>query len=397
MLLLLVLLLGLLGGLAVLLMLYRRERRRFRALITSAVDGVAIVDGQGLVQFVNRVAPVLLQRSRKQLQGQLFIAPSACGAISEISVEAATGKKIVLEIRKGPIIWRGKECWLLQFRDITRRKQLEARLVAEREQIQQARAELAGRHQQIQDSIQYAQRIQTCILADPQGVIRQFNDAFIYLRPREVVSGDFYWFSRFGEQKIIICGDCTGHGVPGAFMTLLGNDLLHTVVNEHRVLRPAALLEELDMRLRKLLAVSACEDVPDGMELSVCSLDTQTRQVVYAGARLPLYHVHEGKVTLIRGTRRAIGGRRRARALPFAETFIQADPGDVLYMSTDGYQDQFGGEKGRKYMRGRFQALLTSIAAYPMNEQAQRLNQHFEQWKGPYVQLDDVLVIGMRL
>ncbi|MDD4734680.1 MAG: SpoIIE family protein phosphatase [Kiritimatiellae bacterium] len=512
--------------LSVLLRLYRREHALVKALHGHSVDGMVIVNRSGIVLYVNRAAPELLHRSGRKLMGHLFMAPEACSATTEITVQNEKGESRILEIRKGPLPWFGQACHLLLLRDITKRKTLERDLRRQEERFQSMAANVPGviyqwyersngecgyrymsprceellqqsteqlkaswhvprlparggaqweealrsaadasvdwsfersltgadgkirwirdlsrpgeitedevifngvlidvtaqrkmnaaldeariqaeasqqksahKNREITDSIHCAQRIQNGILADTRRIIRQFPDAMIYLRPRDIVSGDFYWFGQVSGRQVVVCADCTGHGVPGAFMTLLGNEVLHHVVNEEQSDDPGKILEQVDERLKRLLNVEGERGLQEGMEMAVCVLDAHAETLRYAGARLPLYRLDAGAVRLVKGTPRAIGERARRRTVPFDVQLFPAKRGDVFYLATDGFQDQFGGPERKKLMRSGFLSLLQKISGKSMDEQARLLNQSFEEWRGSQAQIDDVLVMGIRL
>jgi serine phosphatase RsbU (regulator of sigma subunit) len=268
---------------------------------------------------------------------------------------------------------------------------------AERQKAEQATRALAEWKRSVLDSIQYAGSIQERVLPDVNEVRRHYRDAFIYLRPRDVVSGDFYWFAQHGDVRLLVCADCTGHGVPGALMTLLGNFLLHRLATPENVGRPADVLEALDAHFGELAGRGSLP-LRDGMEVAACSLDA-SGGLAYAGARLPLFLARaNGGLETLEGTRRSIGlASARASKPPFVQVRRALERGDSFYMATDGFQDQFGGSGRRKFMRKRLAAHLAAIQDRPMAEQARELNRSFEHWKGEQPQVDDVLVIGVRV
>lgn len=404
-----------------LLLLFLRTRLSAARLLAAAPDGFVVVNEKGVVRFLNKAAPLLLRRSRRALMGRFLMDPKACGRRTEIKLKGTEARQHTLEIRGTPIRWNGRPAHLLYVRDITeqknreheqtaraqtltrqlkeasRRKDRDNELEAEREKAALAARDLADWKRSVTESLRYALGIQQRILPDPNTVLSHYRDGFIYLRPRDIISGDFYWFSRRDPVRVLVCADCTGHGVPGALMTLLGNDLLRALENEPVMGQPDAMLEWMDRHFERL-AGSGALPLRDGMELAVCALDEQNR-LTYAGARIPLFIAREnGPVEIIKGTPRTVGlsfGKTKRR--PFRSVEISLERGDAFYMISDGFQDQFGGAKGRKFMRKRLANHLNALRDRPMSEQARLINEDFERWKGDHTQIDDVLVIGIRV
>ena len=256
-------------------------------------------------------------------------------------------------------------------------------------------------NEDLTNSIRYAQRIQAAITPDSEMVISKFRDAFIYYQPRDIVSGDFYWYTEKkyleGVMKILIVADCTGHGVPGAFMTIMGNSLINEIVNEMQVVQPDALLQELDRKIIETLSSRNGQAIHDGMDMVVLMIDDRQKLIHYAAAHNPLYYVRKQKIVQIKGSKFAVGSSQYKTQKIFKMHTIQAEPGDVFYVFSDGFQDQFGEKEKRKYMTRRFRNFLLTINRMPLQMQGNKVKSEFEHWKGNIPQTDDVLVIGFRM
>ncbi|MBN8697444.1 MAG: SpoIIE family protein phosphatase [Bacteroidetes bacterium] len=265
------------------------------------------------------------------------------------------------------------------------------------EKVEERTQELAQKNKDITSSIQYAKRIQLAILPPLEQIYKHFPESFVVYKPKDIVSGDFYWFGVKNGKKIIATVDCTGHGVPGAFMSMIGHNLLNQIISENGITEPDLILNALHQGVQAALKQGTnVVDTSDGMDVALCSIDTQTNEVKYAGAYRPLYIVNGQEFKKIDADKNPIGGSQLDPDRKFTCHTIQLKRGDTLYMSSDGYADQFGGEKGKKFMVKRFNELLLSIQDKNMQTQANELEETFNQWKGSYQQVDDILVIGIR-
>ncbi len=265
-------------------------------------------------------------------------------------------------------------------------------------QLSDINQELKEKHELITDSITYASHIQKGIFPREDDVLGHFQEGFIFLQPRDIVSGDFYWFARHEQLIVIAAIDCTGHGVPGALMTVLANDLMNQVVHEQRVTMPDKILHALDEKLTATLRRhEGRRQLSDGMDVSLAVFDLPAKTLYYAGAKNNLYRVREGRLDVVRGSRFTVGGKQLMTTKTFTRHNLPFMPGDTFYIATDGFQDQFGGRLGRKYMVRRFRDFLARIGHIPVDIQGTYLNEEFNQWKGDRPQTDDVLVIGMKV
>lgn len=241
-------------------------------------------------------------------------------------------------------------------------------------------------------SIRYAKRIQEAILPPHDQLSSNFNELFMFYKPRDIVSGDFYWFSELDECKFIASVDCTGHGVPGAFMTMMGNDLLNHVINEMKIMEPSEILHELDHKVQKTL-----QSRNDGMDMTLVKVDQKHQKVVFAGAKSPLFCVQKQRSFILRGSKFPIGSNQFRLKKVFTAHEVAYQEGDIFYMYTDGFQDQFGGKTGQKYLSKRFRQFLLQISVYPLEEQYHKLKQELHSWQGTNKQTDDILVIGFKI
>ncbi len=267
-------------------------------------------------------------------------------------------------------------------------------------------------------SISYAKRIQNVLLPNIAQIQQSLPESFVFFKPKDIVSGDFYWFAEIGttEKEIaaqvphlifIAAVDCTGHGVPGAFMSVIGHNLLHEIVLSEHIYEPDHILNELHKGVRSILKQDTTQN-RDGMEIALCVIDKTNKQLSFAGAGNPLYFVEGDEIQIIRGDKSPIGGSQKEDERIFQSHLISlngldskgeayTEPSRMFYIFSDGFQDQFGGRHNEKYMSKRFRNLLHSISYMPTNLQYKKLEQEFEQWQGEEEQTDDVLVIGIKI
>jgi serine phosphatase RsbU (regulator of sigma subunit) len=268
--------------------------------------------------------------------------------------------------------------------------------ITERKQAEEI---IREKNKEITDSIRYARRIQEAILPPESQLARALPGAFVLYKPKDIVSGDFYWFTQVDRTLVVAAADCTGHGVPGAFMSMIGNNLLNHIMHDGKVTSPGQALYRLDEGIKKILAQGS-EQTNDGMDIALCFLALDKLNLSYAGAYRPLVLVRNGALTEYKASSFAIGGQQR-EGKSFTDNDIQLIPGDRLYLFTDGYTDQFGGEKGKKFMRKKFYDLLASTNHLSMGEQKAEIDRVIEEWKAgrgtkiDYEQVDDILVIGL--
>jgi serine phosphatase RsbU (regulator of sigma subunit) len=254
----------------------------------------------------------------------------------------------------------------------------------------------------ITQSIRYAKRIQDAILPDQELIKKNFEEHFVLYHPKDIVSGDFYWFAEIDRQGMgddLLCiavVDCTGHGVPGAFMTMMGNDLLNQIVIENEISSPEQIIGELDKKVIKNLD-SHQEKRNDGMDIAVAVIDRTNQLIHFSGAKLPLYHIHNSVLAQIKGSIFPIGSKQYKNNKVFQKHTISYAKGDTIYLFSDGFQDQFGGEKNMKYTIKRFRHFLSEMYGMDLDEQKEMLEKELTYWKNGSKQTDDILVMGFKL
>ncbi|MDX2430143.1 MAG: SpoIIE family protein phosphatase [Bacteroides sp.] len=254
-----------------------------------------------------------------------------------------------------------------------------------------------NRARNIEDSLKYAQRIQLAMFTTPREMKRHFPESFIFQKPKDIVSGDFYWARRVKGKVLFSVADCTGHGVPGAFMSLIGLEFFRQIVVEKEILRPASILEEMNHYFDVVFDNLEGLSLKDGIDLGFCAYDCKSRTLEYAGAFNPLYVIRNNEVMEIKGDRIIVGPDYGIKRGPFTNRTIQMEDNDVIYMFSDGYADQFGGPEGKKFKYRRFRHLLMSIHHLPMEEQHKILEENIRDWMGDrHDQIDDLMVIGIR-
>ncbi|MCB0428654.1 MAG: SpoIIE family protein phosphatase [Flavobacteriales bacterium] len=287
----------------------------------------------------------------------------------------------------------------IKFRE--RRLQQEKRelenIVAERtREVVEQKEIIEAKNKDITDSINYARRIQEALLPPGNLESQAFSDSFVLFRPKDIVSGDFYWFGTRAGIAHLAAVDCTGHGVPGAFMSMIGHNLLNQIILEQGIAEPGEILTALNRRLKKAFNRSKREnDTRDGMDMALCSIDSKTGQLMFAGAMRPLYMFADNELKEIKGDKQPIGGLT-SDDFHFTTHRLDWAEGDAFYIFSDGYADQFGGPSGKKFMSKKLREIITGMQHQTMQEQLKKLVSEFESWKGKEVQVDDVLVMGVR-
>lgn len=274
-------------------------------------------------------------------------------------------------------------------------RMLEEQVQARTAEIVQQKEIIEEKNKDITDSINYAKRIQDAILAAKEIKYKLFPDAFVLFKPKDIVSGDFYWFAGKNDRRLIAACDCTGHGVPGALMSMIGNNLLNQVVNERGITAPDEILETLHHEVRRTLKQDENDETKDGMDLALLSFSSETG-FEYAAAQRPLWINRKGTLIETKGTKMSVGGQKSDERMQFVKHAVKGEKGDMVYIFSDGYADQFNRED-KKLMTRKFKEILLSIGHLSMTEQEKYLDDFIENWKGDMEQTDDILVIGIRL
>ncbi len=268
-------------------------------------------------------------------------------------------------------------------------------ITLQKEEVEAQKERILSLYKDLQSSIDYAQRLQETILPNDHFIHDMFPNSFVYFVPKATVSGDFYWFTTRGNKKLFAAADCTGHGVPGAFMSLVGYNVLNQATKVYST--PSQILNSANRLAGETMRANDGEHfMRDGMDIAFCSLDQNTLELEFSGAHNPLYIIRKGELIEIAGEPFSIGSFTNNEK-EFKNHKFQLIEGDYIYLFSDGYADQFGGPAGKKFMRKQFRALLQEIHELPMDEQKNRLAITHEQWKGNLEQIDDILVIGIRV
>lgn len=269
--------------------------------------------------------------------------------------------------------------------------------VISKKKIEQLNRELEIAQKNITDSINYAKTIQNAMLPDTALFSDTFHESFGLYKPKDILSGDFYWFKKVEKTFFIAAADCTGHGIPGALMSMIGIEKLNNLAlttNE-----PSEILKQLNKSIETALCQSTLyQHSQDGMDIALCALDKETKILKFSGANRPLWIIRNGKSEIeeIKGTKNAIGGLTTEQCPNFKSTQIQLQKGDTFYIFSDGFADQFGGEFQKKLTSQGLKKLMLDIQNIPMNQQEMHLNNFLEKWKNGAEQVDDILIIGIR-
>lgn len=304
-----------------------------------------------------------------------------------IDIERLAAEQKKLEVQQAELTDRNRQLW-----------DMSVSIEKERQHIQTLKNEIEAQHKEVTSSIRYAKLIQNAVLPSEEILKESFEDVFLFWRPRDIVSGDYYWMRRIGNTVIFTVADCTGHGVPGAFMSMLGVAFLNEIcVNFTPDTSPAQILE--DMRQKVITTLNQRVNITeqkDGMDMALCILDLSTMKMQFSGANNGVYHVRGSQLTEYKAIKNPIGIHPKMK--PFENTDIDVQHGDYIYMFSDGFADQFS-DTGKKYTSKRMRELITDINTKTKSatEQAQLLNAALDEWKGNYHQMDDILIGGYRI
>jgi serine phosphatase RsbU (regulator of sigma subunit) len=265
------------------------------------------------------------------------------------------------------------------------------------EKVRERTTEIEAQKQEITSSIEYASRIQMAMLPVDEHFRTEFSDHFVLFKPRNIVSGDFYWIGENDKNIFFTVADCTGHGVPGAFMSTLGISTLNEIITNRKNLQANTVLNLLREKTKTSLHQTGKEgEAADGMDIAFCILHKNRKTLEYSGAYIPLILIQGGEIKEYRGDRMPIGIYYKEKG-PFTNFEINVKKGDTIYIFSDGFTDQFGGPDDGKYKRANLKKLLSEIYYKPMSEQKQILETVFEEWKGNEDQIDDVTIIGVKI
>ena len=405
----------------------KKELNNYESIIDQANDAILVIDiVDGKIHQSNPSAAKLLEYTKEELEKlslfelhpKEYLEKSSSivadvwekgGLIYKDIPFISKSKKIIpVECSAKVAPFAGRPAIVIYARDITERLRLE-------KEINEQRHEIDEKSKDITDSIEYAKRIQQSVFIEKVKLKEYAPESFIFFKPRESVSGDFYWFTNYeikedlnstvgysykaGTNVLVIAAvDCTGHGVPGAFMSIIGNTLLNQTLNNTEVNSAGLALDFLNTQLKKSLNKNSNESpLRDGMDVAFCCIDIQGMRLEFAGANNPLYVVRNGELLEFKGDKQPITAAFDSEPKAFTNKLFTLQKGDCIYLFTDGYADQFGGEKEKKFLYKRFKELLININGQSMEEQKTALYTTFENWRGNLSQVDDVLVIGIKI
>jgi PAS domain S-box-containing protein len=364
-------------------------------LITRLEDGaisyinpvISTYTGEGTSAFINKKASDttldagVLDRWLRIVEE---VKQTGDKVLTEMDFPSAQGNR-VMQVNAIPEFDETKqlESVLVVSHDITERKVIEL--------------DIRDKNKKINDSINYARRIQNAILPDMQLIRETLPDSFLLYKPRDVVSGDFPWFVKSGDNIFIAAVDCTGHGVPGALLSLIGYFLLNDIVKSRNITDPGTILDLLDEGVTQTLRQDQADAATkDGMDIALCRIDTRKKVVEYAGAHRPLLVVKGGNLEEVKGDRCPVGGGFSKDDSKFVTTKVELQSGDSIYFSSDGFPDQFGGPEGKKLGSKRVRDLVGQLQHLPADQAAVGFDQAWEGWRGDHKQTDDVLLIGVK-
>jgi CheY-like chemotaxis protein len=362
----------------------------------------AATSGAGALKIVDNVLPdlILLDVMMPEMDGfevcQRLKASPSTRDIPVVFLTAKAGlKDIVKGFQLGGVDYITKP---FNGTELLARVQTHIELKQSKEKLNDSLQKLQLANQHLTDSINYAQLIQQAVMPHKQDLKTVFKDSFVFLKPRDIVSGDFFWILASPERIILAAVDCTGHGVPGAFVSMLSYQLMHEIIVMRGFWEPDLILYELDKRIKSVFNQGRTE-LCEGMDVAICSLDLQNRVLEFAGAKNPLIYIYNGDLHFVKGNRVSIGGfkcspRQENR---FTKQVIPIRDPTMFYIFSDGFPDQLGGELGRRFTRKRFRELLRNISHLPIEVQEKALEKALTDWMGnEYDQIDDILVIGFK-
>jgi len=401
--------------------LYYRYREKKRSnivleklsLVASKTDNyVIITDKDDIIEWVNegftRITGYSLQdiegkKPQHVLRGELTDSETTQrieekketkqSFTEEILNYHKDGKPIWLSINANPILNKKGEVirYINIGNDITEQK-------TAKKKLEFAYKIIAEKNEEITDSIKYAKQIQESILPEDE-MKRMLPNSFILFKPKDIVSGDFYWCTEKDKRVVIAAVDCTGHGVPGAFMSMIGNDLLNRIIIEKGIDDPAEILLHLQKGIRSALKQTDKDaSTTDGMDVALCSIDREKSTISFAGAARPLWIATKdpSNIVEIKGDANGIAGMHYKIIPKFTNHQVKINPGDTIYLTSDGFTDQFGGPNTRKFKKKRLKELLLSIQHLSMDQQKEKLDTEIENWRGNFEQTDDIMIIGIR-
>jgi PAS domain S-box-containing protein len=396
------------------------DRINYESIIDQANDAMFVIDiVDGRLHQFNPSAAEMLGYTKSELENKtLFelqppdMLQKSSSTVADVWEQKGLIYKDIPFVRKnGEILpvecsakvapFAGRPAIVIYARDIRERLRLENEIKHQNEVIEEKNKDITA-------SIEYSKRIQRSVFIERDKLKEYAPESFIFFKPRDIVSGDFYWFTpvnpakengeKAGNVLAVAAVDCTGHGVPGAFMSIIGHTLLNQTVNNPEINTPAAALNYINREIKNTLNQKADETpIRDGMDMALCTIDFDSKTLHFSGANNPVYIVRGSAMIELKANKQPITASSDSISYPFTDQRFDLQSGDCVYLFTDGFADQFGGEKGKKFMYKRFKETLVDIQDNTMEEQKALLYYAFENWKGKLDQVDDVLVIGIRI
>lgn len=368
-----------------------KEALRFNQKYYAAKDS--------LVNLNNQQSAITLKFERKQLADSLSNQEEK--KLTEVKFNHRTKQqRLYIVFAIAGLIFLGILALILYRSNVARRKTNEL-IQRQKQEVENQKGIVEYKNKQITDSINYSQRIQNSILPGEDFIHKMLPQSFVLFKPKDIVSGDFYWVEKSKQNPELVffaAVDCTGHGVPGALLSMLGFNILNQAIVEHSLEQPGEILQFLNVELKNTLGKnSGNEAIKDGMDISLCMLNTATKELNYAGAFNPLYIVRNGILHETKADKIAIGASLQEEKGTFTTHTFPLQKDDCIYIFTDGYADQFGGERGKKFKYASLKKVLCQIHNQPTSAQKQALETTFHNWKGNLEQVDDVLLIGVKI
>ncbi|MFK7784861.1 MAG: PAS domain S-box protein [Crocinitomicaceae bacterium] len=377
----------------------------YEMLVQNVEDLIFTVDVNGRFVFLNETFLARTGYKKEELVGQDSMSVVSEESREEIAYfyrshfvegKASSYNELPLITKSGETIWIGQHVNTIYTPGTTNHVKGFISLARDITELRNQQKLMTSQRDDITASISYAQRIQFSLLPNEQRFEEHFQNHFIMFSPKDIVSGDFYWMQKIEDKLVLALGDCTGHGVPGAFMTLLGINLLNNIVLEARLTEPGMILNELDKRLQEYFGATGKSKMTDGMELTICVMDDMQEEVSYAcaGSRF-LINTKDG-FTLYKGNSEHIGDQKSKKFKGYLTQYTNIGADDTMYLFTDGFQDQFGGVKNKKYSFRRLLDLFESNVNLSLEDQRVMIEAEFDNWMVNEPQTDDVTVIGIQ-
>ncbi len=386
------------------------QEELLKAILSSAKDGIAVIDEHARVEFWNRAAEEIFGYKFEEIKGKdvhrLFLSGNKYDEVNrkfrnivanglerdcftdELSVYKKNGEKVYIELSRSEIRFRNYWKGLAIVRDVTERQKF-------LQQLKEQKISIEAAYRELRESLEYAKTIQKALMMPRIEIIKEFfSDNFVFFLPKDKVSGDFYYATETDEYLIIALGDATGHGVPGALLSMLSIALINNVVLRKDIFSTSSVLNLLR---DEIIAVLHQQNIfaGDGLDLALCVIKKDTLELQFSGAYIPMYLIRNGEVVEFRADRMPLG--KYLVEEDFKQYDFQLQKDDIIYMFTDGFVDQIGGERNKKYKRKRFIKFLLTIYQYDLYTQKLKIIEEFKAWKGDNEQIDDVTVIGLKL